>query len=328
MSSRRAALASALVEAGPAGVSGEVLAARLGVSRVAVAKHIAALRELGYDIGAVRGEGYRLSSVPESVVPPEVERLVADPMWVRFEGTRETASTNDDCKVLARAGAPEGTVVLARRQTAGRGRMGRTWISPEGGVYLSAVLRPRVAPTDAAPLALVVALGVANGLEAVGVKASLKWPNDVQFDGRKIAGVLLEMSAEADQVDWMVAGCGINVHPSHDALAGVAFADEAARCRPAEVAAAVLDGIAAVYRTFETSGFSALVARYQERHALTGTGVTVRDMAGGLVASGRVVGVDEAGGLLLDNAGVVARVTAGEVTLGLPPGVDAQASSG
>lgn len=320
MSSRRATLASELVSAGSAGVSGEVLAGRLGVSRVAVGKHIAALREMGYEIQAVRGEGYRLSSVPDAAVPIEVERRVKDRMWVRFEGGGETASTNDDCKGFARTGAPEGTVVLATRQTGGRGRLGRTWVSPEGGVYLSALLRPALVPADAAPLALVIALGVSLGLDTIGVRTTLKWPNDVLLDGRKVAGVLLEMSAEADRVDWMVAGCGVNVHAAPGALAGVAFVDEAAEHSCAEVAAAVLDGIAGAYRAFGADGFSALVGQYEDRHALAGTGVTVRDMEGRIVASGRVVRVDDSGRLLVDDAGTVTPVTSGEVTLGVPPG--------
>ena len=122
--------------AGSSGISGERLATTFGVSRVAIGKHISALREVGYTIDAVRGEGYHLTSMPTGLVPVEVERLVTDTFWVHIEGAEETGSTNDDCKVLARAGVAEGTAVVAARQTAGKGRLGRTWVSPEGGELL------------------------------------------------------------------------------------------------------------------------------------------------------------------------------------------------
>lgn len=319
MPSRRADLIALLVRAGAEGASGEVLAAALGVSRVAVAKHVAALRTAGFGIEAVRGTGYCLTSVPDAPVAVEVERLVSDPMWVRIEGTRETTSTNDDCKRLARAGAPEGTVVMAARQTGGRGRLGRSWSSPEGGVYLSALLRPRIAPADAAPLALVAALGVAMGLESIGISPTLKWPNDVLLGGGKLAGILLEMSAEADEVEWIVVGCGLNVHAPVDSLPGAAFTDDVGRRRAAEIAAAVLDGIAGAYREFSERGFAALAGRYAERHALTGQHVIVRDMTGRALASGVARGVDEGGRLLVeDAAGATVPVAAGEVTLRSP----------
>ena len=137
-----------------------------------------------------------------------MRRLLRSGLWTDLSGGGETGSTNDDARALARAGAEQGTVVLASRQIAGRGRLGRTWESPEGGAYLSAVLRPAVSPSDVSSLALVIALGVAEALEGLGLTPSVKWPNDVLVDGAKLAGVLLEMAAEADRVDWVVVGVG------------------------------------------------------------------------------------------------------------------------
>lgn len=315
MKTRRAEIAAALVAAGDAGVSGERLAAALGVSRVAVAKHVSALRELGYGIDAVRGEGYRLTSLPPTLVPVEVERLVTDPFWVCVEGAAETGSTNDDCKVLARAGAEEGTAVVAARQTAGKGRMGRTWISPVGGVYLSALLRPPCAPVDVASLAPACALGVAYGLESLGVPCALKWPNDVLADGKKIAGILLEMSAETDRVEWVVAGCGVNVERSAECFPEGAFVRDHAEASAAAVAAAVLDGLARAYREYVSAGFAAMVAEYEARHSLRGMDVTVRDMAGSVVAAGVVDGIDGFGRLVVRGSEGATQVVAGEVTL-------------
>jgi len=312
--SRRAEVASALHRAGSAGVSGEAIAASLGVSRVAVSKHIAALRELGYEIAAAPRTGYRLESAPDLCIPEEVARRLRDPLWVACEGGATTASTNDDAKRLARGGAAEGTAVVAASQTGGRGRLGREWVSPVGGAYVSCVLRPRLTPAEIAPLPLVAAVGAARALESFGVRVGLKWPNDLEVDGRKLGGILIEMTAEASRVEWVVVGCGVNVAPSgHERAASVR--EHAAGVPVAEVAAAVLDGIAGAYREFGDCGFAPLRAEYDRRATLTGRDVTVRDAAGALVAAGAVRGIAEDGAMLLEADGVTARISTGEVTL-------------
>ena len=315
MKTRRSAIASSLVEAGATGLSGERLANELGVSRVAVAKHVAALRESGYGVEAVRGEGYHLTSFPENLVPVEVERLVADPFWVCVEGGVETGSTNDDCKTLARSGAEEGTAVVAARQTAGKGRLDREWVSPDGGAYLSALLRPCSAPVDVSSFAPACALGVAYGLEALGVPCRLKWPNDILVDGKKLAGILIEMSAESDKVEWVVAGCGVNVRRSACCFEDAGFVEDHSDASPSAVAASVLDGIARAYREYTAAGFESMVEAYQERHSLTGMEVTVRDMLGAVVASGVVDGIDKVGRLMVRGLEGHSTVVAGEVTL-------------
>jgi BirA family biotin operon repressor/biotin-[acetyl-CoA-carboxylase] ligase len=317
-----------LKAAGAAGASGETIARELGVSRAAVAKHAATLRASGYEIDATAGSGYVLRSCPDVPLPAEVAPLVSDGFWVRIEGAETTGSTNDDARALARAGAPEGTVVLAARQTEGRGRLGRRWDSPEGGVYLSAVLRPAMAPVTVAPLALVIGLGVAEALERLGAQPRLKWPNDVLLDGGKVAGILLEMSAEADRVEWVVAGVGVNVHaPQAPRSALDGGVDERLSSRPAflgdvvadvsrpAIAAALLDAIAVVYRRFVDGGFVALAEDWTRRDALAGADVTVRNAGGDEVASGRARGVDEDGRLRVETSAGVVAVPAGEVTL-------------
>jgi BirA family transcriptional regulator, biotin operon repressor / biotin---[acetyl-CoA-carboxylase] ligase len=320
----RSFVLEALRAAGDAGLSGEALAGRLGVSRVAVGKHVGGLRDAGYEIAAVPGSGYRLVTAPDLPLPAEVEPLLHTRLWAAISGGRETGSTNDDARELARAGAPEGSVVLAARQLAGRGRLGRTWESPDGGVYLSAVLRPRVAPAQVASLALAVALGVVRGLEPLGVRARLKWPNDVLLGEDKLAGVLLEMSAETDSVNWVVAGVGLNVRrpveveaASGESARGVAYlGDLAPGVRLAEAAAAELDGIAKAYAQWQSGGFAALQADYGARFALAGKGVHVSDLLGNVRVSGVAQGVDGEGRLVVraDDGEIVA-VVAGEVTL-------------
>lgn len=317
----RVAVLTALRDAGERGVSGEQLARELGVSRVAVAKHVKALRAEGYAIDAAPGIGYLLGEVPDAPLPAEVASHLRSTKWQRLEGGGETGSTNDDARALARSGAPDGTVVLASAQTAGRGRLGRQWVSPPGGAYFSAVLRPEVGVADVSALSLVVGLGIARGLTALGIESQLKWPNDVLLPGGKVAGVLLEMTAEADAVEWVVVGVGLNVRrPDAATVAPTAayLSDERDDIRIAEALAAVLDGIAEVYAEWVGVGFAGLCAEYESRSSLIGESVTVRDRDGAVRASGVVVGVDAGGRLRVAGPDGEQIVAAGEVTLREP----------
>lgn len=339
---RADAVLGALRAAGGDAVSGEALAAALGVSRVAVGKRVAALRELGYTIEASPGLGYRLLASPDRPLPAEVRPLLRSALWTRVTGGGATGSTNDDAKGLARAGTPEGTVVLASEQTGGRGRLGRAWMSPAGGVYFSAVLRPAVAPAVVPPLALVTGVGLARGLATLGADVALKWPNDVYLGGGKLAGILLEMSAEAERAEWVVIGCGINVRRPARSAEGAAYLEDAVSwgasattgrapataaaeddSAPAPaapgllptVAAAALDGIASAYADFLAGGFAAVRDEYAARAWLHGRDVVVRDANGQVRAAGRAAGVDEAGRLIIEGAGGTLAVASGEVTL-------------
>jgi len=312
---------AALRDAGASGVSGELLARELGVSRVAIGKHIKALRADGYEIEAEPGSGYILTAVPDGPLPAEVAVHLRSDFWSHLEGGHETGSTNDDARALARADAAEGTVVLASAQTAGRGRLGREWVSPTGGAYFSAVLRPDVAPADVSALSLVVGLGIARGLERLGVDARLKWPNDVLLSGRKLAGVLLEMAAEADAVEWVVAGVGLNIHrPAETTAADNAayLSDGTSGIGIAMAVAVVLDGIAETYDEWGASGFSCLRDEFDARSCLVGEAVMVSDRDGTVRASGMVCGVDELGRLLVAGGDGVDAISAGEVTLRAP----------
>ncbi len=320
--SRRDDVLVLLRGAGKAGASGERIATELGVSRAAIAKHVSVLRRAGYVIEAKPGLGYRLVSAPDTPTPAEVAPLVSSSFWVRFEGAAETGSTNDDARVLARAGAPEGTVVLAGMQSAGRGRLGRTWASPEGGAYLSLVLRPPLSPAQVAPLSLAIGLGVARALRGLGTEAMLKWPNDVVLPDGKVAGILLEMSAEADSVEWVVAGIGLNVvrpedssHLSMDPTASPSFVADRVDVTRRQVAAAVLDGVAEIYERFTAAGFASLADEWNGLDSLRGQDVVVRDAQGRVLASGRAEGVDDEGRLRVISADGVVPVPSGEVTL-------------
>lgn len=195
-------------------VSGQALARELGMSRPAIWKHVEAMRADGYRIEALPRLGYRLISTPDLLVPEEIlPRIRTKVIGRRIEHFKDVESTNDVARNLASKGEPEGTVVIAETQGQGRGRLGRAWISPEGGVYFSVLLRPVLSPAEVAKVTLTFAVSVTAAIrESTGVNATIKWPNDVLYDGRKLVGILTEMTAEADAVNFLVVGVGVNVN--------------------------------------------------------------------------------------------------------------------
>jgi BirA family transcriptional regulator, biotin operon repressor / biotin---[acetyl-CoA-carboxylase] ligase len=211
------------------------------------------------------------------------------------------ASTNDRLKDLARAGAAEGSVVLADTQTAGRGRHGNPWISLPGNLYVSVLLRPSSACAPLLPLAAGVA--VAEGLEAFGIAARLKWPNDLMVADRKLGGILAEASSSGAAVDWVVVGIGLNVGaplPPEMAANAVSLKGAGAHLAPVdEVASAVLARLSVWYHRLADSGASVVLDEWRLR-SLDWWGHPVEAWSSGQRLVGRAVGVDGEGGLVLE----------------------------
>lgn len=195
-------------------VSGETLAAELGVSRTAVWKYVKKLRLEGYCISSSPRSGYTLTSVPDLLLPDEIAAGLETRVLGRTIVTFETLpSTQDHAKKLALQGGATGTLVVAETQSGGRGRLGRSWASPPGGLYFSVILRPRIDIVEATRLPLVAGVALLRAIERhTALRPRLKWPNDVLVNKRKAAGILAEMSAEVDRLDWIVLGIGINAN--------------------------------------------------------------------------------------------------------------------
>lgn len=196
-------------------ISGQELCERFGVSRTAVWKAVNQLKEEGYDIEAVRNKGYRLKSAPEVLSESEIgSRLQTRWAGRNLQYLKETDSTNNDAKRCMEEGGVHGTLIVAERQTAGRGRRGRLWESPEGtAIYMTIGMKPEFAPDKVSRLTLVMALSVAEAIEEQsGLEAGIKWPNDVVVNKRKVCGILTEMILEAEYIRCVVTGVGINVN--------------------------------------------------------------------------------------------------------------------
>jgi len=282
--------------------SGVELARRLGVSRVAVHKRVRRMAEAGYPVQS-GPRGYRWR--PGAPAPRPLRRRYTGPLLGGMDYLAETTSTQDRARELAAAGAAEGTLVVAERQSAGRGRRGRSWLSPAGGLYFSLVLRPQL-PLVSLPL-VSLAAGAALA-EAAGV-GGLKWPNDLLApDGRKLAGVLLEAELLGEEALYLILGIGLNLDPPE--LAGAAGLRQFVRAVRVDVLARFLAALEPLYRTLPDPG--PVLAAWRERTVTLGRQVWIQTPAG--IKKGRALDVEEDGSLVLETpGGKRTRVSAGEV---------------
>ncbi|MGI2327045.1 biotin--[acetyl-CoA-carboxylase] ligase [Planococcus sp. YIM B11945] len=210
-------LAKRLIEAQGTAISGQQLAEEFGVSRTAIWKHIKELEEQGYEIESVKKRGYSLKQMPDTLEPLAIQSLLKTAEIGRvMEFVESCQSTQIIAHQLAQEGTAAGTVVLTEAQTAGRGRLARKWDSaPKKGIWMSVILRPNVVPQKAPQFTLVAAVAVVRAIEEVaGVKPEIKWPNDILLNGNKCTGILTELQSDADGIQALIIGIGMNVN--HD----------------------------------------------------------------------------------------------------------------
>ncbi|KAF5070815.1 Bifunctional ligase/repressor BirA [anaerobic digester metagenome] len=196
-------------------ISGEEIGRKLDISRAAVWKGIKKLREEGYVIEAVTNKGYRLILHDTMYNENEIAQgLVAKRLGRPVYFFKETDTTNSRLRDIAAGGAPEGAIAVAEQMTAGRGRRGRHWEAPAGsGIWMSILLRPNIFPSQASVLTLLAGLAVCQGIEEeTGLTPSIKWPNDIMLNGKKLVGILTEMECEMQQTHFVIVGIGINVN--------------------------------------------------------------------------------------------------------------------
>ena len=311
-----------LAESGGELVSGEAISGKLGLSRAAVWKHVNALRAQGYRIEAVPARGYRLLEIPDRLGELELCPLLnTHDVGQVLHWFAEVGSTNDVAKQLAEEGAAHGEVVVAERQTAGRGRRGRPWTSPPGrNVAMSIVLRPDLPPSRAPELTLLASVAVCQAIRQAGVAAGIKWPNDILARGRKLAGILTEMAAEPDQLQWVVLGIGVNVNarpedfPEEIRDTATSLAIERSEPVPrALFAAATLSAIEEWLDRHAADGFGPVRAAWRGMSDTLGRAVSARGGDGEVV--GTAEDIDDSGALLIRTEQGIRRVVAGDVQL-------------
>ena len=258
-------------------LSGEDIGRELSITRAAVWKGIKKLREEGYEIEAVTNRGYRLTNPETMYNKRELEQgLKTKTMGQSIYFYEETDTTNNRARELALEGAPEGTLVVAEKQTAGRGRRGKVWESPLGtGIWMSLVLRPQIAPTEASVLTLLCGLATAEAIEAeTGLSAGIKWPNDILINGEKAVGILTEMDCEMSEVHFVIPGIGINVNtasfpPEIAEIATSLYLECGKTVSRRRLVHRVLERLEEHYETFlRTGSFAAMLEDYR-KHCIT-----------------------------------------------------------
>lgn len=304
-------------------ISGQELCNRFGVSRTAVWKAINQLKEAGYEIEAQQNKGYRLMSAPDLMTEAEIKSLMHTE-WVAKEVLYFDTidSTNTKAQELAEKGYPSGTLVVADKQESGKGRRGRSWVSPSGtGIFMTLMIKPDINPNNASMLTLVAALAVAKAITSVtGEDALIKWPNDIVVNGKKVCGILTEMNAQFDYINHIVVGIGINVHnesfPEEISQMASSLMIEAGgkRFHRAQIIAETMSYFEQYYDTFlKTQDLSALVREYDE--LLVNMNKAVRVLDPKEPFDGKAMGITPKGELIVDTWESRKLVSSGEVSV-------------
>ncbi len=296
-------------------VSGEEISRLLGISRAAVWKHIKKLKSEGYIIESVTNRGYLLVFEPDKVTENGIKSgLTTDFIGRKIFLYDETDTTNNRAK--DNSSEPDGSVFIAETQTGGKGSRGRGWLSPRGsGVWLTALLKPGISPTEVSCVTLAAGLAVCR---AIGLNSQIKWPNDIVIGSKKVCGILTEMSAEIDMVNYIVCGIGINVNTeSFDSeiarRATSMYIESGEKYERNAVAAQLLNNLEHYYKKFLESGFISLRDEYKKNCVTLNKNVSV--IFKKETVTGKAIDIDESGALIVETSDGIIRVTSGEVSV-------------
>ncbi len=303
-------------------VSGQELCERLGVSRTAVWKGMQKLKEEGYQIEAVSNKGYRLLDAPD-ILSAEELNSIRKTKWIgsSIVYLDVTDSTNIQAKRLAEEGAPHGTLVVAGRQQSGRGRRGKAWESPaHDGIFMTLLLRPAFLPQQASMLTIVAAIAVAKAVRtALRLPATVKWPNDILLNEKKICGILTELSTEIDSINHIVIGVGINVSNQRfpDGIADIATSillESGKNIHRASLIEAVWEQFESYYDAFCAAGdLSPLLEEYNSFLINRDRQVCILDPSHPF--TGTAKGIARTGELIVETEGETRLVSSGEVSV-------------
>ena len=307
------------------GVSGAELSEQLGISRAAIWARIEELRSLGYEIEAGPHFGYRLIHSPDVLHADDLLACLGKTKVIGrdIRVFEQTTSTNDVMEKLARDGVKAGVVVFAESQTKGRGRLGRKWISPaHKGLWFSILLRPDLRPQETTQLTVVAAIALRRAIESeTNLKPEIKWPNDILIGGKKVAGILTELSAELDRINHVILGIGVDVNlsagefPAELKKTATSLKIETGEAiARAELASAILRELDGDYSRICAGKFPAVAEEWEKNCVTIGKNVTVQ--IGDRKIRGRAESLDDDGALRLRTEhGRLERITGGDVTL-------------
>lgn len=300
-------------------VPGNYIISETGISKTQLSREIQLLKEEGYIIDA-SNSGYRLTGAPNLLLPYEIKKnLHTEYMGKNIHFFKEVDSTNDVARELADEDAEEGTLVIAESQRSGKGRRGKRWISPSGGVWMTIILRPDIEPPKAPQLTLVTGVAVAETLnQECGLDVGIKWPNDILIGDKKVCGILTEVKADMGKVDYVLVGIGIdlnvdlNIFPPE--LRGGATSLKAELDREimgAELVATFLKNFEIYYGEFKQGKFREILNRWRKLSKTVGNYVEVHKKGGPIY--GEAVGINKDGKLILElDDGTLRKIISGE----------------
>lgn len=314
----------AFLQAGDAFVSGTDLSAQTGVSRTAIWKHIQVLEDLGFVFESVTRLGHRLTTIPNLLLEPLLkEELTVDASFGRrVIWRRSVDSTNVVATQLAREGAPHGTIVTALEQTGGRGRRGKAWFSPSEGLWFSIILNRLIPLRRAAELTLLTSVAVHRALvRQTGLPIEIKWPNDLLVHGKKVCGILAEIRADGENVQYAVVGIGINTNIPRtdfpdgiDEIATSVLAETNTALNHAALVANILSELEPLYDSLVVSGegFPSVIEEWRAACSTLGHTVRIQTPAG--VLEGIASDIDDGGVLYVQRPdGVTVPVHSGDI---------------
>lgn len=305
-------------------LSGEKLSKSLGLSRAAVWKNIKKLQSLGYKIESKQNAGYMLHQNTNLLFPWEIsDGLQTDTIGAKIYYFDIIDSTQNFALELSQKPHENGSVVIAERQTRGRGRLNRKWVSPKGGIWLSILLRPNFEPSYTSLFPMLTSLALSVAIEkTLKIKTELKWPNDVTIKGDKVAGILIDAAIESNKIDYLVIGVGINfkIKPSKITREikedkkkyGIAtLVKESQKGNPVKLIQQFLLELERYYNNVISDSIGNIRKEWMKRSSTIGKNITATTTTG--VLKGKAVGIDKTGALLLSSRGKVQRVLAGDI---------------
>ena len=298
-------------------VSGEHLAKELGVSRTAIWKQIKILRDVGYEIQSVKNKGYKLISRPDIPIPEEVSiGLNTKIIGRKIHYFKSISSTNLYAKKLADENAEDGTIVIADVQTSGRGRKNRNWTSDAGGLWFSTVLHPDIPPQQGMLITMTSSIAVAKAIQDMGLSPVIKWPNDLLVNDKKICGILTELDAEMDKINYAIVGIGINTNnmlPKDLKKTATSASYELGNpISRVKFFRSVLKYFDENYNNLKSKKYDIIRKQWLSLSDIIGRKVRVNDEKN--IFTGVVADVDQSGNLIIDTKNGFIKLISGDIT--------------
>jgi BirA family transcriptional regulator, biotin operon repressor / biotin---[acetyl-CoA-carboxylase] ligase len=317
-------LLDAFTNAGEVYLSGQRIAELIGCSRTAVWKHIEELRREGFELEAVRRKGYRIVKTPEKITADELRLgLKTNFMGKNVHYEESVESTQKIAHRLAYENAPEGTVIIAEEQVAGRGRMDRKWHSPKyTGVWMSIILRPNIPLPKAPQLTLLAAVAIVQAIEDLtDLLPEIKWPNDILIRGKKVTGILTELEAEADRINSIIIGIGMNVNQTKEdfpselqEIATSLFIEKGEKVSRSDLIKGIFMNLEKLYLLYLEEGFLPIKLLWEGYAISIGRKITARTLSNSII--GTAQGITDDGVLIMvDEHGKTHHVYSADIEL-------------